>query len=362
MMGEEAPPARVDVICPAYNRSGAIRETVDSVLAQTVGDWRLIVVSDGSTDDTDEVVRSYSDPRVRLVRTEHHGAPGGPRNIGLAVSDAPYVAYLDSDDRWLPGHLEGLLRHLEAGARLVVMGSVAVDGDGAEVARSDLLNRVWHPDLQLVWPLYEPSRVGHARGLVEAAGGWSTGVRGMEDWDLWLRLADRGEDFTVASEHTAVMRLNPGSRRHTTAIADYLPLGAVATEDDAKAVLEAVFSGENQDRLRRSWAEMTVGWYRSMAASDRLSKAEDVDMEKVYEQLRWYALKGHDRLMLGDLTYVEDGGEFVLVRPLRCVDDAHAERLRAFLWTGDHARNSVVHEAVRRRGGRPIAAAGERTR
>ncbi|WP_242903533.1 glycosyltransferase family 2 protein [Actinomadura terrae] len=362
MMGEEAPPARIDVICPAYNRSGAIRETIDSVLAQTVGEWRLTVVSDGSTDDTDEVVRSYSDPRVRLVRAEHHGAPGGPRNIGLAAAEAPYVAYLDSDDRWLPGHLEGLLRHLEAGARLVVMGSIAVDADGAEVTRSDLLNRVWHPQLQLVWPLYEPTRVGHVRGLVEDAGGWPTGVTGMEDWDLWLRLADRGENFTVASEHTAVMRLNPGSRRHTTAISDHIPLGAVATEDDAKAVLEEVFSDASQDRLRQSWAEMTVGWYRSMAASDRLRKADDVDMEQVYEQLRWYALNGRDQRMLGDLHYVEDGGEFVLVRPLRCVDAAHAERLRAFLWEGDNARISVVHEAVRRRGGRAIASDAERTR
>ena len=81
--------ARIAVICPAFNRSAAILPTVESVLAQTVQDWELFVVSDGSTDDTDEVVRAVRDPRVRLLRVANHGCPGGPRNAGLAATSAP---------------------------------------------------------------------------------------------------------------------------------------------------------------------------------------------------------------------------------------------------------------------------------
>ncbi|MDT5043225.1 MAG: hypothetical protein QOE51_4210, partial [Actinoplanes sp.] len=65
--------ATIDIVCPAWNRSAAIKRTIDSVLAQTMPDWRLLVVSDGSTDDTDDVVRSYADSRVTLIRAERHG-------------------------------------------------------------------------------------------------------------------------------------------------------------------------------------------------------------------------------------------------------------------------------------------------
>src|SRR5699024_7666865 len=100
----------IDIGCLTYNRSEQIGRTIESTLDQSVRDWRLIVVSDGSTDDTEDVVLSYTDPRICLVRSEPHGHPGGPRNIGLRHVQAPYVAYLDHDDHWHPDHLSTLDR------------------------------------------------------------------------------------------------------------------------------------------------------------------------------------------------------------------------------------------------------------
>ncbi|MFE9920602.1 glycosyltransferase family 2 protein [Streptomyces sp. NPDC005774] len=128
--------AAIDVICPAWNRSEAIRPTIDSVLAQTFGDWRLLVVSDGCTDDTDDVVRSYDNERVQLIRAQRHGHPGGPRSIGPAASTAPAIAYLDNHDLWMPDHLAVLRREFEGGARLVATGNIGMNAQGEEEYRS----------------------------------------------------------------------------------------------------------------------------------------------------------------------------------------------------------------------------------
>jgi glycosyltransferase involved in cell wall biosynthesis len=94
----------ISVIVPAYNTSRTIAETLDSVLAQTFEDYEVVVVDDGSPDDVAELVaRSY--PQVRLVRQENRGLAGA-RNTGIKEAKGEYVAFLDSDDVWLPRKLE----------------------------------------------------------------------------------------------------------------------------------------------------------------------------------------------------------------------------------------------------------------
>ena len=88
------------VIIPTYNRAPLLRQALDSVLAQEFTDFELIVVDDGSTDETLTVARSYGD-QVRLVPQEHRG-PGVARNRGAEHASGEYVAFLDSDDVWFP--------------------------------------------------------------------------------------------------------------------------------------------------------------------------------------------------------------------------------------------------------------------
>ena len=90
------------VIMPAYNAERWIGESIDSVRAQTLTDWELIVVDDGSTDGTAQVVRGYADPRVRLVCEENSGGPARPRNIGIRNARGRYVSLLDADGGTVP--------------------------------------------------------------------------------------------------------------------------------------------------------------------------------------------------------------------------------------------------------------------
>lgn len=102
---------RISVIVPTYNRAGLIGETLDSILGQSHKPEEVIVVDDGSTDDTEAIVRRYG-PGVKYIRTQNAGAPSA-RNVGTDASTAPWIAYCDSDDLWLPGKLAAQARLLE---------------------------------------------------------------------------------------------------------------------------------------------------------------------------------------------------------------------------------------------------------
>jgi GT2 family glycosyltransferase len=105
--------AKISVIMPAYNRASFIGETIESILGQTYQDWELIIVDDGSTDNTQEVVSRYPDPRIRCVRQANAGETAA-RNAGLSLAKGEYIACIDSDDLMLPHNLEVLLKTLEA--------------------------------------------------------------------------------------------------------------------------------------------------------------------------------------------------------------------------------------------------------
>lgn len=103
---------KVSVIIPTYNRSGLVKEAIGSVLAQTEPDLEVIVVDDGSTDDTRAVVETIPDERVNYFRKDNGGSASA-RNLGLSKSKGEYVAFLDSDDLWPENYLEIMVSHLE---------------------------------------------------------------------------------------------------------------------------------------------------------------------------------------------------------------------------------------------------------
>jgi glycosyltransferase involved in cell wall biosynthesis len=118
----------ISVITATYNRSHALTCAIESVLKQTFTDWELIVVGDGCTDDTAEVVARYveADPRVRFVNLERNwGEQSAPNNIGRSLARAPLIAYLSHDDLWLPHHLKACSEALAATGADVVLGTAA---------------------------------------------------------------------------------------------------------------------------------------------------------------------------------------------------------------------------------------------
>lgn len=107
MPAKSATLPKVTVIIPTYNRAHLIERSIRSVLDQTYQDFELIVVDDGSTDNTEEIVARFGDDRLRYIRlNQSSGSPAAPTNIGIKAARGEYIAVQDSDDQWLPGKLE----------------------------------------------------------------------------------------------------------------------------------------------------------------------------------------------------------------------------------------------------------------
>lgn len=101
------------IIIPTYNRANLLQKAVDSVLQQTAGQLELLVLDDGSTDHTAELMQSYRDPRLRYFKLEHCGRLAVLRNKGITWSQGSHIAFLDSDDSWLADKLEKQLRSMQ---------------------------------------------------------------------------------------------------------------------------------------------------------------------------------------------------------------------------------------------------------
>jgi glycosyltransferase involved in cell wall biosynthesis len=145
---------RVSIVIPAYNCAPFLGRTLDSVLAQTMTDWELVVFDDGSTDATADVAEAYAsdDPRIRVVRASNGGVAAA-RNRGFAETDerSDYVTFLDHDDRWFPDTLEAMIAMLEDRPDLASVYGLArcidaedrlVPGDDMEIGRASCRERV----------------------------------------------------------------------------------------------------------------------------------------------------------------------------------------------------------------------------
>lgn len=190
---------RVTVIIATYNRSEVLRYAIRSVLAQTFADFELLVVGDACTDDSEQVVAGFEDPRVRWINlptnTRHQS---GPNNEGLRQARGELIAYLGHDDLWLPHHLEIL--------------TAAFDSSHCDVAHGLVVDV--GPDGAFLWPVAPrpndgsfspPSGMAHRRHVTEEMGGWRDYREvGVPDVELWRRAQRRGYAFTFVPRLTAI--------------------------------------------------------------------------------------------------------------------------------------------------------------
>lgn len=137
----------ISVVIPCFNRAGLIPRAVRSVQAQKIDSMEIILVDDGSADDTVAVVARLQaeDPRIRLVRHERNRGEAGARNTGVKNARGAYIAFLDSDDEWLPGKLDAQLKALAQAGEFIggcLTGAVQVSEDGQEFAMRDWSDRL----------------------------------------------------------------------------------------------------------------------------------------------------------------------------------------------------------------------------
>ena len=190
---------RIGVIIPAFNVAPWLAQAIWSVIDQTHRDWSLVIVDDGSTDATPDLIARFTDPRISALRQPNQGVSGA-RNRGIAaVAGADALLFLDGDDWLAPHALATLAAALEAEPSAVAATAdyQRVDASGMPhpvrvAATGDVLRRL------LVRNLF--ANGGHLlirRGAVEAAGRFDTSLSYGEDWQYWTRLAALGPFTTV---------------------------------------------------------------------------------------------------------------------------------------------------------------------
>lgn len=188
----------VSVIVPLFNKGRFIARALDSVFVQTYQDFEVIVVDDGSTDDGPNIVRQYKDPRLRFIQQENAG-PGAARNRGARVSNAKYLAFLDSDDEWLPKFLEVSVKNLEDYPHCALSVSVFYCNDTIqdEMGKCNIPKGPWklstHMDPQLmriaICSIHSAGTVLVSRDVCLRFGGFhENGCTLGEDIYLWLQI------------------------------------------------------------------------------------------------------------------------------------------------------------------------------
>jgi len=187
----------VSVVIPTYNRADLICETINTVLQQTFRDFEVIVVDDGSTDGTDGVLEERYGTSIRLIRQANAGE-GEARNAGIAQADGKYVAFLDSDDLWLPPKLESQIELLTSrpGLGWVYCDGISFsDGTRRPLRKFSRVHAQYEgaiAELLLVHAFVPSPTPLVGRSLLEIAGPFWKSPKAA-DWDMWLRLAELSE-------------------------------------------------------------------------------------------------------------------------------------------------------------------------
>lgn len=209
------PRSTYDVVIPCYNRSHVVTDAVESVLAQDPAPQRVIVVDDGSADDSVAVIRALAATHqtVEAVALPRNVGASQARNTGAGLSQARWIAFLDSDDVWLPGAAEALLDGTAHGAFEIAVGHFArVEGlaapgapecgwDGECIRRGLASGGVVGPSWSIV-----------SGAIVDRIGGFDPSFHNCNDWDFYTRAAAAGARFNRIDHCVALYRTVAGSR------------------------------------------------------------------------------------------------------------------------------------------------------
>jgi len=208
----------VSVIIPAYNAEHCIRRAIDSILAQSYEDFEVVVVDDGSTDGTAEVVKQYGE-KVKYIYQENAGVSVA-RNTGVAAAKGQWVAFLDADDEWLPDKLKRQMELLARNSllRWCATNFAQTDGTrsspriGVESLKEALSGRDYIENFFVEagkgrCHIGAPTVVAQKR-LFEQFGGFEAGRVNVEDLDMWLRIAHRYPSVGFIAEPLVIVHLD----------------------------------------------------------------------------------------------------------------------------------------------------------
>jgi glycosyltransferase involved in cell wall biosynthesis len=182
----------ISVIIPTYNRAGVLPEAIDSALSQDYGNFEVIIVDDGSTDETPALLERYG-TRITVIRQSNRGVSAA-RNRGVREANGDLIAFLDSDDLWQPGKLSTQAAFYKSHPDVLVCQTEETwirNGRRVNPKHRHKKPSGWIFEPSLALCLVSPSAVMIRRGLFEEMGGFDESLPACEDYDLWLRISCR---------------------------------------------------------------------------------------------------------------------------------------------------------------------------
>jgi len=277
---------RVSVIIPTYNRSRMLKEAIDSVLSQDYPHFELVVVDDGSTDATAELLQAYGQDLV-VIRQPNRGVSAA-RNAGIAAASGRYIAFLDSDDLWLPQKLTRQVRFFNQYPDALICQTEEIWMRNGRRVNPGLRHRklsgmLFEPSLHLC--LVSPSAVMIRRSLFRAVGRFDENLPACEDYDLWLRVGSRHPVYLIPEAgiikrggHPDQLSKTPGLDKYRIrSLVKILESNLLSREQTAAAVIVlrkkcAIYAGGCLQRGRKEEAR----YYERLADRFVIQSSESI--------------------------------------------------------------------------------------
>ena len=201
----------VSIITPAYNASKYIKETIESVLNQTYDNWELIVINDGSTDDTEKIVNSFKDSRIKLINQENMGVSAA-RNRGLSEAQGEFITFLDADDILPPNSLEARVKYLQENSDIDLIHGLEINFIHPNInntykiydtfALDDLYKRILQLDSNIS---FTPGYLLRMDSIKDTT--FNEGMTHSEDMLYLLKLLKKGIKYSSISKKTYFYRV-----------------------------------------------------------------------------------------------------------------------------------------------------------
>lgn len=283
----------VSVIIPTYNARQYICRAVDSALAQTYQDIEIIVVDDGSTDDTVGVLKKYGG-KVRILSQKNSG-PSAARNKGIREARGQYIAFLDSDDRWASEKLEKQLGVIQddPAVRFVNCSVCFIDEDTGKKrteSKSDIPRQKFLHKLHVENLVGSPSGWLVARECFDAAGVFDESLKVAEDWELALRICKRYK-YSVLPQTLLYMTVRPGSQSSD----------ARRNLENELRFIDKIFSDPTADRTLFLKRRALSYRYQAAAIAFREEKNKKEALRNILKSIGYYPI--FDKKTLALLVY-----------------------------------------------------------
>jgi glycosyltransferase involved in cell wall biosynthesis len=185
---------RVSVVIPTFNRAQSIKRAIDSVAAQSFRDFEVIVIDDGSTDDSERIVSEAGIPQLRIIRHPHNRGAAAARNTGIGAATGAYIAFLDSDDAWHPDKLARQIAALAAAPRNIkacATGFTSNTSGRILTVRPDTSTTLFRSQILFGCKICPGTTLMIERGAFREIGMFDENLRRLEDWDLLIRFVER---------------------------------------------------------------------------------------------------------------------------------------------------------------------------